>query len=78
MASKVKAVYDFLVVGGGSGGIASARRAASYGAKAAVIESGRLGGTNHFKALLSLNNELFTSIFARRDEHKPQKSACPK
>jgi glutathione reductase (NADPH) len=45
MALNVKAVYDFLVIGGGSGGIASARRAAGYGAKTAVIESGRLGGT---------------------------------
>jgi glutathione reductase (NADPH) len=41
----VTAVYDYLVIGGGSGGIASARRAASYGVKTAVIESGRLGGT---------------------------------
>jgi len=37
--------YDYLVIGGGSGGIASARRAASYGAKTAVIESGAIGGT---------------------------------
>jgi glutathione reductase (NADPH) len=37
--------FDYVVVGGGSGGIASARRAASYGAKVALIESGRLGGT---------------------------------
>jgi glutathione reductase (NADPH) len=37
--------YDFLVIGGGSGGIAAAKRAASYGAHAAVIESGRIGGT---------------------------------
>lgn len=37
--------YDFLVLGGGSGGIAAARRAAEYGAKCAVIESGRMGGT---------------------------------
>jgi glutathione reductase (NADPH) len=37
--------FDLLVIGGGSGGIAHARRAAEYGAKAAVIESGRLGGT---------------------------------
>ena len=36
---------DYLVIGGGSGGLASARRAAKHGAKAAVIESGRLGGT---------------------------------
>ncbi|KAF9975852.1 Glutathione reductase [Actinomortierella ambigua] len=38
-------IYDYLVIGGGSGGIASARRAASYGAKVGVIESSRLGGT---------------------------------
>lgn len=37
--------FDYLVIGGGSGGIASARRAATYGAKVAVIEKGRLGGT---------------------------------
>jgi len=37
--------YDYLVIGGGSGGIASARRAAEYGAKVALVESGRLGGT---------------------------------
>jgi glutathione reductase (NADPH) len=37
--------FDFLVIGAGSGGIASARRAASYGVKVAVVEGGRLGGT---------------------------------
>jgi len=37
--------YDYLVIGGGSGGMASARRAAGYGAKVALIESARLGGT---------------------------------
>jgi len=37
--------YDYLVIGAGSGGIASARRAASYGAKVAVVEKARLGGT---------------------------------
>lgn len=37
--------YDYLVIGGGSGGIASARRAAQYGARVAVVESARLGGT---------------------------------
>src|SRR5262245_1770017 len=36
--------YDLAVIGGGSGGLACARRAAAYGAKAVVIESGRLGG----------------------------------
>jgi len=37
--------YDYLVIGGGSGGIASARRAAEYGAKVALVEAGRMGGT---------------------------------
>ena len=37
--------YDLIVIGGGSGGLAAAQRAAEYGARAAIIESGRLGGT---------------------------------
>ena len=37
--------YDLLVIGGGSGGVACARRAARYGARAGVIENDRLGGT---------------------------------
>jgi glutathione reductase (NADPH) len=37
--------FDLIAIGGGSGGLACAQRAAQYGAKAAVIESGRLGGT---------------------------------
>ncbi|KAM4586548.1 glutathione reductase, mitochondrial isoform 2-T2 [Fundulus diaphanus] len=37
--------FDFLVIGGGSGGLAGARRAAELGANTAVIESHKLGGT---------------------------------
>ncbi len=37
--------FDLIVIGGGSGGLAHAQRAAEYGKKAAVIESGPLGGT---------------------------------
>ncbi len=37
--------YDLLVIGGGSGGLAHAQRAAEYGAQAAVVEHGPLGGT---------------------------------
>jgi len=40
-----KKVFDYLVIGGGSGGIASARRAAEFGSRVALIEKGRLGGT---------------------------------
>ena len=37
--------YDLVVIGGGSGGLAAAQRAAEYGARVAIIEAGRLGGT---------------------------------
>jgi glutathione reductase (NADPH) len=37
--------FDLLVLGGGSGGLAHAQKAAEYGVKAAVIENGPLGGT---------------------------------
>ena len=37
--------FDLICIGGGSGGLACVQRAAEYGAKAAVIESHRLGGT---------------------------------
>jgi glutathione reductase (NADPH) len=37
--------FDLIVLGGGSGGIASAVRAAKYGANVAVVELGYLGGT---------------------------------
>jgi len=37
--------FDLLVIGGGSGGLAMARRASQHGAKVAVFEPDRLGGT---------------------------------
>ncbi|MGF1461256.1 MAG: glutathione-disulfide reductase [Leptolyngbyaceae cyanobacterium] len=37
--------FDLFVIGGGSGGISSARRAAQYGAKVGIAESWTLGGT---------------------------------
>lgn len=37
--------FDLISIGGGSGGLACAQRAAEFGAKTAVIEPQRLGGT---------------------------------
>ncbi len=37
--------YDLIVLGAGSGGLAAAKRAASYGAKVAIVEGDRVGGT---------------------------------
>lgn len=37
--------YDLFVIGAGSGGLACAKRAASYGAKVAIAENSQVGGT---------------------------------
>ena len=41
----MKQQFDLIVIGAGSGGIATARRAAAHGARVAIVEHGRLGGT---------------------------------
>ncbi len=37
--------FDLVTLGAGSGGVAASRRAASYGAKVAIVEAVRVGGT---------------------------------
>ncbi|MCW5624740.1 MAG: glutathione-disulfide reductase [Burkholderiales bacterium] len=37
--------FDLLCIGGGSGGVATANRAGLHGARVALVESGRIGGT---------------------------------
>jgi len=37
--------YDLIAIGAGSGGLSVVERAAKYGAKVAVVESGKMGGT---------------------------------
>jgi glutathione reductase (NADPH) len=37
--------FDLIAIGGGSGGIASANRAARYGKKVAIVEANAIGGT---------------------------------
>lgn len=38
-------IYDLIVIGAGSGGVRAARIAASHGAKVAIVESQKFGGT---------------------------------
>ena len=38
-------IFDLVVLGAGSGGLAAAKRAARYGAKVAIVEGDRVGGT---------------------------------
>lgn len=44
-SGQMSQVYDYIVIGGGSGGIASANRAAMHGAKVLLVEPNELGGT---------------------------------
>ncbi|MDE2277519.1 MAG: glutathione-disulfide reductase [Burkholderiales bacterium] len=37
--------YDLITLGAGSGGVAASRRAALHGARVAIVEAGRVGGT---------------------------------
>lgn len=45
MSTIVEKEFDYLVIGAGSGGIASARRAREFNVSVGVIEYQRLGGT---------------------------------
>uniref|UniRef100_T1JP73 Glutathione reductase n=1 Tax=Strigamia maritima TaxID=126957 RepID=T1JP73_STRMM len=45
MSASAAKTFDYLVIGGGSGGIASARRAAEFGVRVGIVEEKRLGGT---------------------------------
>src|SRR5690348_16033018 len=37
--------FDLLTLGAGSGGVAGSRRAVAHGAKVAIVEASRIGGT---------------------------------
>ena len=37
--------YDLIVIGAGMGGVAAANRAAARGARVALVEAGKVGGT---------------------------------
>jgi glutathione reductase (NADPH) len=57
--------YDLFVIGGGSGGIATARRAAEYGAKVGLAEFDRLGGTCVNRGCIPKKLMVYSSRFPR-------------
>ena len=61
----VNAPYDLVVIGGGSGGVASARRAAAHGAKVALIERDRLGGTCVIRGCVPKKLMMYAAKFGR-------------
>jgi glutathione reductase (NADPH) len=56
--------YDLLVIGAGSGGVRAARMAATYGAKVAVIEEFRVGGTCVIRGCVPKKLYVYASRFA--------------
>ena len=56
--------FDLVVLGAGSGGLASAKRAARHGAKVAIVEGDRVGGTCVIRGCVP-NAPLVTSTTTR-------------
>jgi glutathione reductase (NADPH) len=56
--------FDLFVIGGGSGGVACARRAAEYGARVALAEPGDLGGTCVHRGCIPKKFLVYASRFA--------------
>ncbi len=52
--------YDFIAIGGGSGGIATMNRASEYGAKTAVIE-GKILNESEFDEIMSVNTKTYAT-----------------
>ena len=61
--------YDLFVIGAGSGGVRAARRAAMTGAKVAVAEEYRTGGTCVIRGCVPKKYMVYASEFGRAIEH---------
>ncbi len=61
--------YDLFVIGAGSGGVRAARMSASYGAKVAIAEEYRVGGTCVIRGCVPKKLFVYASHFAEEFEH---------
>ena len=59
-------IYDLVVIGAGSGGVRAARISASYGAKVAVIEEDRPGGTCVLRGCIPKKLMVYASEFNKQ------------
>src|SRR6201993_2421301 len=57
--------FDMLTIGAGSGGVASSRRAGSYGARVAIAEESRFGGTCVIRGCVPKKLLMYTSQMGR-------------
>jgi glutathione reductase (NADPH) len=60
--------FDLVVVGGGSGGVRAARIAAGHGAKVALLEESRMGGTCVIRGCVPKKLMVYASRFAQEFE----------
>ena len=60
--------FDLIVVGGGSGGVRAARIAANHGARVALVEEYRLGGTCVIRGCVPKKLMVYASRFAQEFE----------
>ena len=56
--------YDLVVIGGGSGGVRAARISANHGAKVALCEKDRMGGTCVIRGCIPKKLLFYSSQFA--------------
>lgn len=61
--------YDLLVIGAGSGGLAAAKRAARHGAKVAIFECDRVGGTCVIYGCVPKKMMVYASQFSHVPTH---------
>ncbi|APW42819.1 glutathione-disulfide reductase [Rhodoferax saidenbachensis] len=62
------AQFDLIVIGGGSGGVRAARIAANHGARVALVEEYRLGGTCVIRGCVPKKLMVYASRFAQEFE----------
>jgi len=63
--------FDLVVIGGGSGGVRAARIAAGHGARVALVEEDRLGGTCVIRGCVPKKLMVYASRFAQEFEEAP-------
>ena len=60
--------FDLLAIGAGSGGLATSKRAASYGARVAIVEEDRVGGTCVIRGCVPKKFMVYAAEFAHAFE----------
>jgi glutathione reductase (NADPH) len=57
--------FDLITIGAGSGGVAASRRAAAHGARVAIVEAGRVGGTCVIRGCVPKKLMMYAAGFGR-------------